>query len=145
MLGHEESDIKGYDNFKVFGAAVNAAGLGGVLSGPGPFTVFLPVDSAFDGKVDALLANPSKLADILKYHVVAGKISNPSADMVTVHGATLTYGRRFRKNFVDFAMLDPKYPSNVECTNGVIHVIDSILEPNTYSKISAEQGLGGVK
>jgi uncharacterized surface protein with fasciclin (FAS1) repeats len=147
LVGKEEADIKGYDNFSLFCKAVEVAGLTSVLKGPGPFTVFVPVDTAFEGRMEELAANPAALAEVLKYHVVAGKVSAGSigADLATVNGATLTYSRRFRKTFLDGAMMDPKYPADVECTNGVIHAIDSILVPGGWSPVGAEQGLRGVQ
>jgi uncharacterized surface protein with fasciclin (FAS1) repeats len=145
-FGHEESVIKGYDSFGNFVKAVEAAGLADVLKGPGPFTIFAPVDSAFGSQLDALAKDPKALAEILKYHVVSGTIPSGSIDkdMVTVNGASITYSRRFRKTFLDDAMMDPKYPVDVECSNGVIHAIDSIMLPSTYKKLSAEAGLGGL-
>jgi uncharacterized surface protein with fasciclin (FAS1) repeats len=142
--GFGEAEIKGYDNFGMFVKAVEMAGLSDVLKGPGPFTVFAPVDSAFGGK-EALLQDPKALAEILKYHVVPQKIAagSISADLVTVNGASLTYSRRFRKTFLDDAMMDPKYPKDIACDNGVFHAIDSIMVPGAYNKISAEAGLAG--
>ena len=71
-------------SFKTLVAAVKAAGLAETLSGPGPFTVFAPTDAAFAkppaGTVEALLSDLPKLASILTYHVVAGKVM--AADVV---------------------------------------------------------------
>merc|ERR1711924_219264 len=67
-LGHEESEIKGYDNFGKFVAALKDAGLDKTLSGAGPYTVFAPSDQAFEDFQGTVTA------DILKYHVVEGKI-----------------------------------------------------------------------
>jgi len=130
-------------------AAVKAAGLVDTLSGPGPFTVFAPVNAAFDklpaGTVDNLLKpeNKATLVKILTYHVVAGRLSaadiekqiragNGKAALKTVSGGTL------------WAMMDGKSivlkdekggvskitQSNVFQSNGVIHVVDSVLLPN---------------
>ena len=137
-LGHEESDIKGYDNFGKFVDALKSAGLDKTLSGGGPFTVFAPTDAAFDdyqGKVTA---------DVLKYHVVEGKIATSaiSADLKTLEGKSLKYGRRFRKTFLDGAMVGNKsagpsksqnFPCDVECSNGLIHSIDMVLTPGGYT------------
>lgn len=137
LVGKDESDVKGYDNFEKFVAAVEKAGLSDTLKGAGPFTVFAPTDAAFDdfkGEVTA---------DILKYHVVAGKVPLASiqGDLKTVEGSTLKYGRRFRKTFLDYAMVGitssgaskgQVYPVDVECSNGLIHAIDVVLAPGTY-------------
>ena len=135
-MGKEESDIKGYDNFSKFVAAVKAAGLEQTLKG-GTFTVFAPTDAAFaDFKGEAT-------ADILKYHVVEGKVplSAIQGDLKTVQGSSLKYGRRFRKTFLDYAMVGISssgaskgqvYPVDVECSNGLIHAIDTVLVPGTY-------------
>lgn len=136
-VGKEESDIKGYDNFGKFCAAVEKAGLTATLKGPGPFTVFAPTDAAFaDFKGEAT-------PDILKYHVVPGKVplSAIQGDLKTVEGSTLKYGRRFRKTFLDYAMVGitssgaskgQVYPVDVECSNGLIHAIDVVLVPGAY-------------
>ena len=77
-------------SFKTLVAAVQAAGLAETLQGPGPFTVFAPTDAAFaklpDGTVTALLADKEKLASILTFHVVSGKVM--AADLIKSNGAT---------------------------------------------------------
>jgi uncharacterized surface protein with fasciclin (FAS1) repeats len=152
LLGHEESDIKGTDDLKMFVKAVEAAGLTATLNGAGPFTIFAPVDSAFEG-VD--MSNKKALADILTYHVVPGKLTKESisSDQKTVNGATLTYRRFARQSYMDDAIIGqgPQgaatgsvYPSNIMCDNGVIHMIDRILKPG-FKLAGAEEGLGGVR
>jgi len=146
MLGHEENDLKGYDNFGLFVQAVEAAGLTSVLKGPGPFTVFAPTDSAmqsFRGELSA---------DVLKYHVVEGKhpAGSISSDLKTVNGQSLKYERKFRKTFIDDAIVGQAdnfgggsaYPVDVECDNGMIHAISIVLTPD-YKAAGAEAGLGG--
>lgn len=129
-------------DFTTLAAAVTAAGLVDTLKGPGPFTVFAPTDSAFAklpaGTVDELLKEPTgQLAEILKYHVVAGKVM--AADVVkldgqkvaTVQGAELTVEVADGKvvlvdaagNRINVVTTD------VEASNGVIHVIDGVLLP----------------
>jgi len=136
-LGHEESDIKGYDNFGKLCGALTSFGLVDALKGPGPFTVFAPTDAAIEAFTGEITA------DILKYHVVPGKVmfSSITGDLKTLQGSTLTYGRRFRKTFLDNAMVGISssgaskgqvYPVDVECTNGVIHAIDVVLVPGAY-------------
>ncbi|MES2177645.1 MAG: fasciclin domain-containing protein [Gemmatimonadota bacterium] len=123
-------------SFKTLVAAVQAAGLAETLSGPGPFTVFAPTDAAFAklpaGTVDALLADKTKLASILTYHVLSGKIG--AGDVVkaggakpaTVNGQTLDIVVRAGKVYVNGAQV---VSADIVASNGVIHVIDSVLLP----------------
>lgn len=129
-------------------AAVKAAGLVETLQGDGPFTVFAPTNEAFDklpeGTVNTLLepANKSMLASILTYHVVAGKLSsdaiakaikagNGKAEFKTVQGGTL-WAMMDGKNLV---IKDEKGSTSkvtikdVNQSNGIIHVIDTVLLP----------------
>ncbi len=130
-------------------AAVKAAGLVETLEGPGPFTVFAPTNEAFDklpaGTVDTLVKpeNKDTLTKILTYHVVAGKLSaadlkkqikegHGEASLKTVSGGTLT--AMVQGN--DIVLKDEKGGvakvtiANVFQSNGVIHVIDTVLMPN---------------
>jgi len=123
--------------FKTLVAAVQAAGLVETLSGEGPFTVFAPTDDAFaklpTGTVETLLKpeNKQKLTDILLYHVVSGKVM--AADVVkltkapTVLGKDVTItvkdGKVFLNDTVQVIITD------IEASNGVIHVIDAVLLP----------------
>lgn len=152
LLGHDEGDIKGTDDFKMFVKAVEAAGLTSTLKGAGPFTVFAPVDSAFEG-VD--MSDKAALAKILTYHVVAGALTKESisGDLKTVNGATLTYKRFARQTFVDDAVVGqvPQgaatggvYPVNIKCDNGMIHGIDQILVPG-WTKVNPESGSNVLK
>jgi len=123
--------------FNTLVAAVKAAGLAETLQGPGPFTVFAPTDAAFAklpaGTVESLLADPKKLASILTFHVVSGKVM--SADVVkangatptTVNGAPLDVVVRGGKVFVNGAQV---ITADIVASNGVIHVIDSVLIPS---------------
>jgi uncharacterized surface protein with fasciclin (FAS1) repeats len=145
-VGKEESELRYYDNFGSFIEAVKAAGLVDALSGPGPFTVFAPTDSAFAAYKGPLTA------EVLMYHVVPSKIASGSINgpMATLQGNTLTYERKFRKTFVDDAIIgqisfgSTPFPSDVECDNGVVHTISVVLDPN-YKQVGAEDGLGGVQ
>jgi transforming growth factor-beta-induced protein len=123
-------------NFKTLVAAVQAAGLAETLSGAGPFTVFAPTDEAFAklpaGTVDMLLKpeNKAKLAAILTYHVVPGSVR--AADVVKLKYAGTVNGQRLGikvdgpKVMVDGALVSA---TDIGCTNGVIHVIDSVMLP----------------
>lgn len=121
--------------FKTLVAAVKAAGLVDTLNGKGPFTVFAPTDEAFaklpKGTVEDLLKpeNKAKLAGILTYHVVAGKVmaADVSTKMVkTVNGKELSLKVTDGKVTVDKANV---VKTDIEADNGVIHVIDSVLMP----------------
>jgi len=123
-------------NFKTLAAALKAAGLVDTLKGPGPFTVFAPTDEAFAklpaGTVDDLLKpeNHDKLVAILTYHVVAGKVT--AKDVVKLHEAKTVNGKDVKimvdggKVMVDNANV---VKTDIACSNGVIHVIDSVLLP----------------
>jgi transforming growth factor-beta-induced protein len=123
-------------SFKTLAAALGAAGLVDAVKGPGPFTVFAPTDEAFaklpKGTVETLLKpeNKGQLAAILKYHVVPGKVM--AADVVKVKGAKSLNGQRIDvkveggKVSVDNANV---VKTDIACTNGVIHVIDSVILP----------------
>ncbi len=130
-------------------AAVKAAGLVETLEGPGPFTVFAPVNAAFAklpaGTVDTLLKpeNKDTLVKILTYHVVSGRLSSSDlkkqikagggkAMLKTVQGGTLTA----MMDGHDIVLKDEKggtsriTQANVFQSNGVIHVIDTVVMPN---------------
>jgi uncharacterized surface protein with fasciclin (FAS1) repeats len=130
--------------FNTLLAAVGAAGLGEVLSGPGPFTVFAPTDEAFaalpEGTVESLLKpeNKQKLVDILKYHVISGRVY--ANDAVKAGQAKTLLGRTVDVNLsaegiqINDASVVAK---NIDTTNGVIHVIDSVLIPTSMTPRSA--------
>ena len=113
--------------------AVQAAGLVDTLKSAGPFTVFAPTDAAFAklpaGALDSLIANPEKLKAVLTYHVVAGKVMakdvQPGA-VKTVEGASAMLSAKGGKVMIDKANV---IKTDIECSNGVIHVIDSVIMP----------------
>jgi uncharacterized surface protein with fasciclin (FAS1) repeats len=123
-------------DFNTLVAAVVAAGLAETLSSAGPFTVFAPTNEAFAklpaGTVEELLKpeNKAKLASILTYHVISGKVlSSDLSDglkAATVNGqeVTVTIGDGVK---VDTAKVTT---ADLEASNGVIHVIDSVIMPN---------------
>lgn len=123
-------------SFKTLAAAVGAAGLVETLKGTGPFTVFAPTDDAFAklpaGTVEALLADIPKLTAILTYHVVAGKVMAADVlkldgqDVATVNGATVKVGTQGGVSLNGSAHVTQ---ADVECTNGVIHIIDTVILP----------------
>ncbi len=122
--------------FKTLAAAVTAAGLVATLKGPGPFTVFAPSDEAFAklpaGTVESLLKDIPKLTAILTYHVVAGKVM--AADVMTMDGKTAATvnGALLKISTTGGVKLNGSVnvvATDIACTNGVIHVIDSVLLP----------------
>tara|TARA_Y100000815_G_scaffold257279_1_gene265720 strand:- start:40 stop:546 length:507 start_codon:yes stop_codon:yes gene_type:complete len=121
-------------NFTTLVAAVQEAGLVETLSGEGPFTVFAPTDAAFaalpEGALDALLADPEALKAVLTYHVVPGAVmaSDLSDGMTaeTVSGDEITFtldGDAVQVNGATVTAAD------IEASNGVIHVVDTVLMP----------------
>jgi len=124
--------------FPTLVAAVQAAGLVDALKGDGPFTVLAPTEEAFrklpKGTLESLLKpeNKSKLAAILKYHVVPGKVM--AADVLKLkHGAEVPtlQGQSIKvKNRHGVHVNNAKVvKTDVECKNGVIHVIDTVILP----------------
>jgi uncharacterized surface protein with fasciclin (FAS1) repeats len=124
------------DNFKTLVAAVKAAGLVETLSGKGPFTVFAPTDEAFkklpEGTVAELVKpeNKKKLAAILTYHVVPGKVM--AKDVVKLKEAKTAQGGKVKIQVKDgTVMIDNAkvVKTDIACKNGVIHVIDTVILP----------------
>lgn len=123
-------------SFKTLAAALQAAGLVDTLKGKGPFTVFAPTDEAFAklpaGTVEDLLKpeNKEKLRAILLYHVVPGKVTAKQvvklASTKTANGQSITISTNDGVVKVDDAMVTK---TDIAATNGVIHVIDSVLLP----------------
>ena len=125
-------------SFKTLAAALDAAGLVETLKGKGPFTVFAPTDEAFaklpEGTVAELLKpeNKDKLVGILTYHVVAGKVM--AADVVKLKKAETVQGSEVRIKVKDGKVKlngANVVKTDIECTNGVIHVIDAVILPKS--------------
>lgn len=123
--------------FTTLVAAVKAAGLVDTLKGPGPFTVFAPTDAAFDalpsGTVETLLKpeNKDQLVAILTYHVVAGKvmsadIAGKAAMVPSLQGSNLDVNATGANVMINTAKV---VAADVETSNGVIHIIDTVLLP----------------
>jgi uncharacterized surface protein with fasciclin (FAS1) repeats len=128
-------------SFKTLVAAVKAAGLVDTLKGPGPFTVFAPTDAAFKklpaGTVEGLLkpANKAKLAAILTYHVVPGKVkaadlAGKRLSVATVQGGKVKIDGRHGVKVNGAKVVK----ADIVTDNGVIHVIDSVLLPPAKAK-----------
>lgn len=124
-------------SFKTLAAALGAAGLVDTMKGDGPFTVFAPTDKAFaklpKGTVETLLKpeNKDKLVAILTYHVVSGKVMSKTA-------VTLAKATALSKKDIALAVKEKSLTLNgsakvikadIECSNGVIHVIDTVILP----------------
>jgi len=120
-------------NFKTLVKAVQEAGLVDTLSGEGPFTVFAPTDEAFaklpDGKLEILLDNKEKLIDILTYHVLTDKIMSES--VINITKAKTANGKEISIDTSDGVKIENAKvtQTDIECSNGVIHVIDNVLIP----------------
>ena len=126
----------GAGSFNTLVAALKAAGLVETLKGKGPFTVFAPTDDAFKklppGTLEDLLKpeNKEKLKGILTYHVVAGKVM--AKDVVkmksakTVNGQSVAISMKDKDVMVDNAKVTK---TDIDCSNGVIHVIDAVVLP----------------
>jgi uncharacterized surface protein with fasciclin (FAS1) repeats len=120
------------DSFTTLVAAVQAAGLVEALQSPGPFTVFAPIDDAFaslpPGTVQTLVQNPPQLARILKYHVVAGKLTQADlarAKMVeSLEGSMISINCENNVFEVKNATV---VAADIEADNGIIHVIDRVI------------------
>ena len=126
----------GAEDFSTLVAAVKAAGLVDVLSSKGPFTVFAPTNEAFaklpEGTVESLLKpeNKDKLIAVLKYHVVPGKVMAKDVVKVdsakTAQGSSVTVTVEGKTVKVDNATV---VKTDIEASNGVIHVIDAVIIP----------------
>ena len=125
-------------NFTTLVDALTSAELVTTLKGTGPFTVFAPTDAAFD-QVDSttltnLLADKTKLTKVLTYHVVSGKYM--AADVVgmtsltSLEGSSLSISVSGSTVQIDGATITT---TDIECSNGVIHVIDSVMIPPTVT------------
>jgi transforming growth factor-beta-induced protein len=130
--------------FKTLLAAAKAAGLATALSGEAELTVFAPTDEAFAklpaGTVESLLKpeNKAKLAGILKYHVVTGRVYSEDAVQAkvatTLQGSTIAITLQDGKARVNDANL---VATDIDASNGVIHVIDSVMLPPESKKVTA--------
>jgi len=123
-------------DFNTLVAAVKAADLVETLKAKGPYTVFAPTDAAFaklpEGTLDSLLKpeNKAKLAGILTYHVVAGKVM--AADVVKITEAKTVNGKMLKISTMDGKVMVEGAnvtKTDIECSNGVIHVIDAVVLP----------------
>lgn len=120
-------------SFTILVNAIKAAGLVATLKGAGPFTVFAPTDAAFRklpaGMIDGLLKDRPRLAAILTYHVVAGKVMAKdvkAGEVKSVQGGMLTVADTGSVTINDAKVTK----TDIEASNGVIHSIDTVLIPS---------------
>lgn len=136
--GKEKKDIVSIaveaGNFKTLVSALKAADLAEVLKGEGPFTVFAPTDEAFaklpEGTVESLLKDKEALKKILLYHVVAGKVN--SEDVVKLKKASTLAKINVKISANDEGVMinnSKVTAADIQASNGVIHVIDTVLIP----------------
>lgn len=139
--GKKKSDIVdtavAAGDFTTLAAALQAGGLVDTLKGDGPFTVFAPTDAAFaklpEGTIEMLLMpeNKDKLVEILTYHVVPGKVK--AADVVTLSSAATANGSDVSIRVEDQSVFinDARVvATDIWASNGVIHVVDTVILPN---------------
>jgi uncharacterized surface protein with fasciclin (FAS1) repeats len=135
-------------SFTTLAAALQAAGLVDTLKGPGPFTVFAPTDAAFaklpPGTVEGLLADPARLRAVLTYHVVPGRVT--AAQVVGLTTATTVQGEPLRISAtggtvrINSATVTQ---ADIMASNGVIHVVDTVLLPPSLSTLPRTGGAAG--
>jgi uncharacterized surface protein with fasciclin (FAS1) repeats len=120
--------------FTTLATALTEAGLIETLKGDGPFTVFAPTDDAFNalpaGTLEGLLADKEALTNVLLYHVVSGKVM--AADVITLQSADTVLGKPIAVKVTDgnvFINDSQVIITDIETSNGVIHVIDAVLIP----------------
>ena len=121
-------------SFKTLATALQAAGLVDTLKGKGPFTVFAPTDEAFakipKADLDALLKDKAKLTAVLTYHVVPGAVMAKDVvpgKVATAQGQSLNVDVRYGNVMINQAKV---VKTDIVTSNGVIHVIDSVVLPN---------------
>ncbi|MCP9815348.1 fasciclin domain-containing protein [Synechococcus sp. GreenBA-s] len=124
---------KGAGCFGTLLTAVEVAGLTGALEGPGPFTVFAPVDDAFvalpPGTVQTLVDNPPQLGRILKFHVLSGAYSREvlvtQPEWESLEGAPVAIRRADPFEVKNATVVS----ADIVCDNGIVHVIDRVILP----------------
>lgn len=120
-------------NFKILVTAVQEADLVDTLSGRGPFTVFAPTDQAFaklpKGTIENLLKNKEKLTEILTYHVVQQKVMAQSVMKIKSAKTANGYDVKIDTSHGVKVNNANVIKTDIECSNGVIHVIDTVLVP----------------
>jgi uncharacterized surface protein with fasciclin (FAS1) repeats len=125
-------------SFSTLVTAIEAAGLVEALQGEGPFTVFAPTDEAFaalpEGTIESLLKDKAKLTAVLTYHVLPGEVM--AADAIKLNKAETLQGESITiKAHKEGVMIDNAkvVMTDIECSNGVIHVIDAVILPENMN------------
>ena len=128
-------------NFTTLVAGIKAAGLTDMLTGKESFTIFAPTDEAFKklplGALDALLKDTAKLKAVLSYHLVAGRVlaqDFKSGEVMTVQGTPLSTVVSATDTRVNGAQIRQR---DINASNGVIHVIDAVIMPKTWTLLAA--------
>jgi len=149
LEGKLPTDIKGYDNFDFFRDLIEQTGCAKLINGNGPYTIFAPTNSAveaFDGVFDE---------EVIKTHIIDRDIYTDEFEdgqLETLSGHKLTVKNQFRKLYVDEALIGQldnhsggtPYPTNVICSNGVIHTINTVLKPGWARADAESQGVQGL-
>jgi len=154
IAAQAEQDIiataMGNKDFSTLVTAIKAADLVEALQGPGPFTVFAPTNAAFakvDPKtLDSLLKNKPLLQGVLKYHVVSGRAL--AADVVKQNAWATLAGQRIDVKAADGKVMSDNAiatSTDIKCSNGVIHVIDSVIMPSTIDIVATALQAGKFK
>jgi len=132
IIGHEEIEIKEYDNFDMFRAALKQNDMENKLKAVGPYTLLCPTDTAvqaYKGVLDE---------ETLGYHIILGDVYSDEIEgpLETLSGHFITGKKEFRKAYADDALVGhvgqtygTKYPIDLICENGVIHAIPTVLTP----------------
>ncbi len=125
--------ITNTQDFSTLLTAIKASGLSNTLSGNGPFTIFAPSNEAFAkipaDTLKAILEDKAKLTSILKYHVVSGMVM--AKDVMTMTEATTLEGSKITIKVKNDVVINNSkvIKTDIECSNGVIHMIDRVLMP----------------
>lgn len=148
LEGKTENEIKEYDNFDGFKAAIAQVDLTKLLRSKGPFTVFAPTNSALQCFKGVLSE------EVIKTHIVPQDLFSDEleGEIETLSGHKLTCKKQFRKIYVDEAMVGQldnhtggtPYPTNIMCENGVIHAINTVLTPGWTRCDIESQGVQGL-
>ena len=149
-LPYESKIAAGSEDFSILVAALQKAELVDALQGEGPFTVFAPTDAAFENllamlsiSAEDLLAQP-QLADVLLYHVVAGSVM--SGDLQNGMTAETLGGQMITVDLSEGVKINTSavITADIKASNGVIHVIDTVLIPETFQLASATAPLPSI-
>ena len=142
------NEIKEYDNFDAFKAAVDQADCTKILRGNGPFTVFALTNSAIEN-FDGVLTE-----EVIKTHIIPQDLYSDELEgtFETLSGHVVTCKNQFRKTYVDEALIGQldnhsggtPYPTNVICENGIIHAVNTVLTPGWSRCEMDSQGVQGL-